>query len=101
MKHKQSYYAEDGTFWEKEFGYCHQNNARLIGYAANILAAVLGLVLLCLGRHVGLYVVEAIGVSFGFAWVAEGLHAEGRRGLFVSLGAVAATVAAYILALGA
>lgn len=102
MKQKRSYWAEDGTFWEQSFGYCRQSNARLLGYTINILAAILGLVLLCLGRECGLYVVEAVGVSFACAWVAENFGA-GRTAIFgPALGAsVGATLAAYILALGA
>lgn len=102
MKQKRSYWAEDGTFWEQSFGYCRQNNARLLGFAVNILAAILGLVLLCLGRKCGLYVVEAVGVSFACAWVANSFGG-GRDGLYFTFAgaSIGATLAAYILALGA
>lgn len=101
MKQKRSYWADDGAFWEQSFGYCRQSNARLLGFAVNILAAVLGLVLLCLGRTCGLYVAWAVGLSFGCAWVAENFGV-GRPAIFgPAIGAsVGATMAAYILALG-
>lgn len=102
MKQKRSYWAEDGTFWEQTFGYCRQNNARLLGYVVNILAAVLGLVLLCLGREYGLHTVVAVGLSFGCAWVAENFGAGCPAIFGPAFGAsVGATLAAYLIALGA
>jgi len=100
MKNVKIFEADDGSTWKVSWGYCHQNNARMLGYAANILAAVLGLVLLCMGRKTGLYVAVAVGVSFGYAWVAESFG-PGRPRLWAAAvgGAAGATMAAYALAL--
>ena len=75
-------------------------NAVLIGYCANILAGLMGLVLMATGHiHAGASVCSLVGVSFGMAYVAE-QSSEKIRGMLQPICA-ACTFSAYLFTLTA
>ena len=73
-------------------------NAVIIGYCANILAGLMGLVLMATGHiHAGASVCSLVGASFGAAYMAE-QASEKIRGMLQSV-CVACTFAAYLFTL--
>lgn len=86
----------DGSMLLMQWGYCRSQNAVRLGYAVNILAVLIGLVLV--PRLVGLWMCIMVGASFGATYFSE-LMPESKAHLALAWGGVAFTVAAYLVAM--
>ena len=61
----------DGAIMQMSWGYCREQNAVRLGYAVNILAALVGLILVFLRAKQGLWICLFVGASFGAAYFFE------------------------------
>lgn len=87
----------NGGAIQTSWGYDRGQNAVRLGYCANFLAALMGLVLIATGHiHAGVPAGLLVGASFGFAYVAEQMP-DGKKRSTLVLCAAAMTVAAYLL----
>ena len=67
----KQYEDPDGAIMQTSWGYCREQNAVRLGYAVNILAALVGLILVFLRAKQGLWVCLFVGASFGAAYFFE------------------------------
>ena len=65
---------DDNTVVQTQWGYCRAQNAVRLGYCANILVALVGLLLVLHLAREGLALCVLVGASFGCAYVAEQLQ---------------------------
>lgn len=93
--HTRQESTDDGVVVQTSWGYCRQQNAVRLGYAVNILAALVGLVLV--PRLVGLWMCVLVGASFGATYFAEQMP-EGKARLALAWAGVGFSVASYIVA---
>lgn len=94
----RQYEEPDGAIMQMSWGYCREQNAVRLGYAVNILAALVGLTLVLLRAKEGLWICAMVGASFGIAYFAEQLRASCLRG-YLQGASIAATVFAYLVIL--
>lgn len=91
--------TDDGVVMQTTWGYCRQQNAVRLGYAVNILAALVGLLLVHLGRPEGLWACIFVGASWGGFYFSEQSPDPWR--LRLAWTGVAFTVCAYLAVLRA
>ena len=89
--------TDDGVVVQTSWGYCREQNAVRLGYAVNVLAALVGLLSTFLGRPEGLWICLCVGASFGVAYFSEQLPMPWRQRL--ALASVGFTVCAYAVVL--
>lgn len=90
--------TEDGIITQTQWGYCREQNAVRLGYCANILVALVGLILVAWLSKTGLWICALVGASFGCAYVAEQLWPSLLQ-VYVMVGSIAFTVSAYLVML--
>jgi hypothetical protein len=86
---------DDGSMLLTQWGYCRAQNAVRLGYAVNILAALVGLLLV--PRLVGLWVCILVGASFGATYFTEQMP-EGKARMSLAWAGPIFTVASYLVA---
>lgn len=100
--------SEEGVITQTQWGYCREQNTVRLGYCVNVLAALMGLVLMLKGSVAGIWVCALVGASFGVAYFSEQMQVPeihftwGPKLLLnirLQLVAAAFTVAAYLLPL--
>lgn len=90
--------TDDGVVVQTQWGYCRQQNAVRLGYAVNILAALVGLLLIHVGRlEEGLWACLFVGASWGSFYFSEQCPDPWR--LRLAWPGVAFTVCAYLAVL--
>lgn len=67
----KQYEDTDGSTVQMRWGYCREQNAVRLGYSANILVALVGLILMSKGALIGIWVCALVGASFGVAYATE------------------------------
>jgi hypothetical protein len=96
--HTRQYEEKDGSIIQTRWGYCREQNAVRLGYCVNLLAALIGLILVFHLSRVGLWICSAVAGSLGSAYFAEQLKPSALQGYLQATG-ITFTVSAYMLIL--
>lgn len=86
---------DDGSMLLTQWGYCREQNAVRLGYAVNILAALVGLLLVLRGAAWGLGICVLVGASFGACYFGEQAPSGAMRSRLL-WASIACTVCAYL-----